>query len=342
MPLIRSALQVALVCFCLMGGGTAAARTVRVSWMPSPDPTVAGYRIYVRPLTGTWGRPRNAGLPHRRADGTLRTLVRRLKVTRGYAFAVAAYQRGGTESPLSNEIRLDGARGCHRDADCDDGNACTTHEHCRAGVCVSTPVVCPDPGPCGTAACHPAVGCVTTALPDGTACAPVDPCGTGTCSAGSCIPDGGSAASAGVLDVDRLILRRVGQHARVAASGTFPLSGGFDPRGSGVTVDLRTADGTVRYRAAIPPRVVRANGRGGVFHYAGGRAHQSADTGGVLTRLSFRPDGPVIRVRMHAILGSMPEGARSELGWGVRLGGLCVRDAHLACTAARAHRLHCR
>lgn len=50
---------------------------------------------------------------------------------------------------------------------CDDGDACTTGDHCAAGVCAGSPKVCADAGPCHESVCSAETGeCVTTVVPD--------------------------------------------------------------------------------------------------------------------------------------------------------------------------------
>jgi uncharacterized repeat protein (TIGR01451 family) len=68
---------------------------------------------------------------------------------------------------------------------CDDLNACTVGNVCHAGAC-GTPVVCNDSNPCTTDVCNPATGaCTSTPL----ACDDGNPCTTDTCSAatGGCV-----------------------------------------------------------------------------------------------------------------------------------------------------------
>jgi len=86
----------------------------------------------------------------------------------------------------------DPARGCvplPASTACDDGNACTAGDHCSGtdGTCVGTPRTCDDGNTCTADRCDPAAGCVHAALPDGTACPPIDQChGPAVCRAGSC------------------------------------------------------------------------------------------------------------------------------------------------------------
>jgi hypothetical protein len=80
--------------------------TAKVRWQPSTDPTVAGYHVYTRMLTGSYGTPQDAGNPTPAADGTMSCLVTGLDSAVGYAFAVTAYESNGNESAFSNELTL--------------------------------------------------------------------------------------------------------------------------------------------------------------------------------------------------------------------------------------------
>jgi hypothetical protein len=79
-----------------------------------------------------------------------------------------------------------GVIGCDEDADCDDGDLCTT-DSCAAAspfggpFCVNSPVDCDDRNDCTANMCNPANGeCTTTPVADGTLCA------GGTCRSGAC------------------------------------------------------------------------------------------------------------------------------------------------------------
>lgn len=68
-------------------------------------------------------------------------------------------------------------------------NLCIIDAICVMGSCQgSTPMTCPDPGPCQTATCLPSTGgCMTSTLPDGTSCDDLDACTTNeSCTQGSC------------------------------------------------------------------------------------------------------------------------------------------------------------
>jgi hypothetical protein len=71
---------------------------------------------------------------------------------------------------------------------CNDFHACTTDDHCQAGTCTGTPMVCPNDDPCrGPATCVDYQGCVSSPLPNGTPCDDGDHCTTGdSCKLGVC------------------------------------------------------------------------------------------------------------------------------------------------------------
>jgi hypothetical protein len=97
----------ALALLLLAGAGAeAATRSARLRWSPSPSSEVAGYRVYTRTLSGTWGTPQDVGLPAPASDGTLSATVSGLDTAVSYAFAVAAYGTSGVQGSLSNELAL--------------------------------------------------------------------------------------------------------------------------------------------------------------------------------------------------------------------------------------------
>ncbi len=71
---------------------------------------------------------------------------------------------------------------------CDDGNACTTDDTCRADTCAGTLVSCDDDNPCTDDYCDPAAGCVhrdnAAICDDGDSCTGPDRCNLGTCVSG--------------------------------------------------------------------------------------------------------------------------------------------------------------
>jgi hypothetical protein len=71
---------------------------------------------------------------------------------------------------------------------CPDADACDGAETCVAGVCTnSAPLVCRDDNVCTRDSCNPSVGCIYTAVTDGTDCPDTNLCdGTETCTQGVC------------------------------------------------------------------------------------------------------------------------------------------------------------
>jgi hypothetical protein len=78
-------------------------------------------------------------------------------------------------------------------ATCSDGDACTLTDVCQSGTCTPGAAVdCSDGNDCTTESCDPLVGCVISALADGTACSDSNVCSDGdTCQAGACAAGNG-------------------------------------------------------------------------------------------------------------------------------------------------------
>ena len=72
---------------------------------------------------------------------------------------------------------------------CEDGNLCTSGDHCEAGACKpAATVLCQDGNECTFDGCAAAAGCVFTPS-DGAACSDGNPCtGDGTCEGENCNP----------------------------------------------------------------------------------------------------------------------------------------------------------
>ena len=70
--------------------------------------------------------------------------------------------------------------------ECIDGNPCTVADHCVAGECVGSQVVCDDANPCTDDSCNEDGGCIFT--PNGDGCDDANPCTTGDhCDSTECI-----------------------------------------------------------------------------------------------------------------------------------------------------------
>ena len=80
----------------------------------------------------------------------------------------------------------------HITGPCDDGDPCTTGEHCNAsGICKGQPAECVAKNVCNLNACQPGVGCVSLALAgtctDSNPCTVDDNCGSGECQPGAAL-----------------------------------------------------------------------------------------------------------------------------------------------------------
>src|SRR5262245_14534617 len=355
----------------LATGAQGATRSAVVRWSASPSASVAGYRVYVRPVGSVVGVPRNAGLPTPAGDGSLSFVVSGLDTTASYGFAVTTVTPTA-ESPLSNEIVLEGTApppptttstaphrrtttttitsttstssttsttlgpACVTDADCVDADACTTNERCEAGHCTLDPVVCPDAGACAEAVCDPVTGCRVDPLPEGSDCETDDPCVPGTCNAGVCVsPEPlahGRAPDTHFLAVSRFVLH--GGHAgrRLLARASFAVEGTIDPTAGGGLLQLRDASGEILYEADMPGPTWRANRSRRAFRYAASSTRRAPATAHGLTKIVLRIHGTIADV---SVAGSSPDLApiarQPALGVVLALGDRCVRDPALDC-----------
>ena len=62
----------------LAGSSWGAAYDARVRWQPSRESGITGYRVWVRPANGSYGAPRDAGMPSMASDGSYSLLVNNL------------------------------------------------------------------------------------------------------------------------------------------------------------------------------------------------------------------------------------------------------------------------
>lgn len=174
--------------------------TARLRWQPSSDPTVAGYRVYSRLASGSFGPAQDAGKPAPAPDGTVSFQLTNLNVESDYAFAVSVYATGGSESPRSNERTLVYGQVASL-VDSDDDGLTDAQEDVNLNRVVDAGESNPDvadsdadgigdaPDTCeGTAGGAAVNG-------QGCSCAQIAPCGDGnacngaeTCTAGVCQP----------------------------------------------------------------------------------------------------------------------------------------------------------
>ncbi len=300
----------------LTGVAHAATYRAAVRWLPSPGAAV-GYHVWVRPTSGAYGTPLDAGLPPPAADGSLGFTVGGLALGTSYAFAVSAYAASGAESPRSNEIVI----------------ASPTSSPTPTAAC--DPAACPDPGPCRRVACDPVTGCVAAPLPDATPCDAGDPCVAGLCADGSCQPRAPEPAN--VLAVGALVFRPAGGASRFVARAAFVARAPLDPPTTGLVLELDAPDGTPLYRAALDGAKLRTGPAHRRFHWT---ARPGA---GGLRRVVIRLDGLVVHV---LVIGRDPALARAaaapRLGWVVRAGEACARALDLACTPTPRGHTRCR
>lgn len=80
----------------------ASAYAVKLRWDAPNDPSITGYRLYVREGDTAYGAPRDVA-PEAGSDGRLATILSDLAVERTYTFALSAYTSDGRESEHSNE-----------------------------------------------------------------------------------------------------------------------------------------------------------------------------------------------------------------------------------------------
>jgi len=203
-------------------------RRAAVRWQPSPDTDVERYKIYLGPSSGRY----DLIVPVESFDleaGIATAVLSGLGDAEQFV-ALSAVDAAGNESVLSNELHIGaactaaacadanpctvdscGPQGCsHSPAPdgttCDDGDAGTLGDVCRAGTCageipqpVCQPADCDDANACTLDACG-ASGCTHVTAPDGTSCDDGDPGTAGdTCRAGACagsapLPDGRQVA----------------------------------------------------------------------------------------------------------------------------------------------------
>lgn len=89
-------------CCALLCPASAFALQARLSWSAASGS--AGYKVYVRPLTGTFGSGLDVGSQSAATDGVVRVLVGNVAI--GDVFAVSTYDGDGIESARSNEVPL--------------------------------------------------------------------------------------------------------------------------------------------------------------------------------------------------------------------------------------------
>jgi hypothetical protein len=224
---------------------------------------------------------------------------------------------------------------CTSDADCKVADACQTNERCSAGRCVADAVICPNPGPCASAACDPQTGCQTVPLPDGTACDDGNACTSNdACVAGVC---GGSTSALADVSKDpsgggdaRLALRATARGLHVLAHGSLAdLLGGTDPTAGQVNFVLEDAAGTVLLDVEVPGSEFAPTNDGRLMYKDD---HRKA--GGGFTSIELRPGKNGGSFTLRALVADAgrdrSSGVRAatkssaQLKWSVKTGSGCV------------------
>lgn len=310
------ALRVLLLFVALLAGvapAPAFASAARARWLPTGDPRVAGYRVYVRNAGGPYGTPVDVGMPVTAADGTLSSVIEGLTASRTYHLAVAAYTDDGAESALSGELALGALNTCVIDS-------CASPTDCDFGTVAD-----------GTWCTHDG---------DTDACTAIGACVAGKCTA--------SASGAGRLAATRVNLSVRRREGRLSVHGRFLPSGGFDPKATGATLELANASGVKLYRATIPGTALdriagrtTAGAERTAFHYLGTRREARQYNGLRVLNLFVSADGVAVTARaespeLRALL------AERALRATVRLGDTCARDLDLTCRRFLTGGLSCR
>ena len=95
------------VVFALLAyASPAAAYSVVIRWTGDADPSVAGYRLHVKPATGAERAPVDVPRPRHDGSGRFESVIGELEVTATYTFTITAYSDGGVESERSNSYTI--------------------------------------------------------------------------------------------------------------------------------------------------------------------------------------------------------------------------------------------
>lgn len=283
------------------------AATARVRWLPSTDPAVTRYDVYVRDAgaahvnDAAW-----SGDPTPADDGTMSALVTFTPSASGTNYFAVVAARAADESALSAELPTGMPIACQTDH-------CETKSSCDFGD-----------------------------LPDGTSCggASGDPC-LAACRAGECGTSAGNDGSSAEVELDRLRFRSRASGVALSIKGRFTAAEPVDPASTGAVLELRTADGTLLHTASVAPAAFKSAASGRRFHFAA--AGTEADTGWHgLQRLDFRQRGGR-RIVIAQLETAELDSALLEptITLVLRLGTTCVRRLDAPC-AQNGSRSTCR
>lgn len=294
----------------LVGGATCVqAYGIRVRWQHEVDANVSGYRVHVWPDSGAADPPHDVGVPSEDHDGTLSAVVTDMAPGVGYSIAVSACFADGSETALSNVLRVtypDVAPSVDSDGD---------------GL-VDAVDQCPN-SPTGAAVGPSGCACEELRCDDG------DPCnGTETCSAGVCMPGTSAGVSLADLTIQRFFLRpiRRGRAWQFTAFATMaPGDGALVP--SSAMVEVWSSGADLHYFASVASdRFAPRRNRLRFF------AANEGAVGG-LRRLEIVDRGGLRTVWVQAIVPAtaIPAATGSQLSWVVRFGDMCARALEVTC-----------
>jgi hypothetical protein len=135
------------------------------------------------------------------------------------------------------------------------------------------------------------------------------------------------------LDVQQFVLRTAGQQLRVGARASFTTPDGIDPTVTGVTLELRGAEGAPLLVAALPGEAFRSPRSRRTFRYV--RSRDGAAGPEAPERLVLRRKGDTVRVLWQGPLaGVTMAAARAPFTWVLHLGETCASEPGLLCPPA--------
>ena len=268
----------------LLGGVCArtASADALVHWLPSSDPAIVGYNVYVRQAGASYAAPIKAGLSGRAADGTHTYRVgQALPASTTWYFAVSGYRADGTEGQLSNEIALGST------------------------------------DPCVLDQCFTPSSCMVMVRADGSRCADddaADPCSE-LCHSGTC-----GAAERVDLTTGRLSLSQATRGVRVGATAALPLEAATGIGTAGLALSVDVPGGLPVFETFVPGVAFKASANGSSFRYRAPRGTTtgllrfSTRRSGTQVRLSMRAIAPGV------LLQSVPSQIRWMVSVGAQCG----------------------
>jgi hypothetical protein len=160
-------------------------------------------------------------------------------------------------------------------------------------------------------------------LAEGATCVPSEPCGTGTCADGACVP--GLLPASGASSA-----RVVARGSTVRGRGRFYGLGPLDPVGQGFAMRLEGPGGVALQALDVPPGVFITRPHRAVFVYRGR---------GPLRHVVLRVVRDEVEVRFLMRPATAPSGT-DPLRWEIHVGGAaCATTSQMPCSASsRARR----